>query len=205
MKKKSGIVYVMGNPAIPDMVKIGKTKNLTDRMRSLYSTGVPLPFRCVYAKQVEDMDYVEDKLHNAFASRRVNEKREFFRILEDELIHFFYLIPGIDCTPDKEVFESKEDEVAFEKASKLGERFNFSLVGLPSGTILYFLKNENITCKIISKTEVEFEGENHSLSSAGVIAIQQCGYKWNKIAGPKFWKFEGETMFDRRERLEDDS
>ena len=130
MKKKSGIVYVMGNPAIPDMVKIGKTKNLTDRMRSLYSTGVPLPFRCVYAKQVEDMDYVEDKLHNAFASRRVNEKREFFRILEDELIHFFDLIPGIDCTPDKEVFESKEDEVAFEKASKLGERFNCSLVGL---------------------------------------------------------------------------
>ena len=59
MKKKSGIVYVMGNPAIPDIVKIGKTKNLTDRMRSLYTTGVPLPFRCVYAKQVEDMDYVD--------------------------------------------------------------------------------------------------------------------------------------------------
>ena len=198
-----GIIYVLSNPSIPDLVKIGKTKNLSKRLSSLYTTGVPLPFKCIYAKEVEDMDYVEEKLHAAFNSSRINEKREFFKILEDELIHFFDLVPGKDVTPEKELFETKEDEVAFEKASRLGERFNFSSAGIKPGAILYFLKDEKITCEVVSKEEVNFRGENHSLSSAGVIAIQECGYKWTKIAGPRFWKYEGETVYDIRERIQE--
>ena len=201
---KKGNIYVLTNPAMPDLVKIGKTGNITQRISTLYSTGVPLPFKCIYAKEVEDMDYVEEKLHAAFGSRRINEKREFFKISEDELIHFFDLIPGKDVTPDKEVFETKEDKVAYERATRLGERFNFGLAGIKPGAILHFLKDENITCEVISKYEVEFRGENHSLSSAGVLAIHECGYKWSKIAGPRFWKYEGETVYDIRERLADD-
>ena len=197
-----GIIYVLTNPAMPDMVKIGKTTNLKQRLATLYNTSIPLPFKCIYAKEVQNIDYVEEKLHAAFGSSRVNEKREFFKILEDELIHFFDLIPGQDVTPEKETFETKEDKVAFEKASRLGERFNFGLVGIKSGSVLHFLKDESITYEVVSKTEVDFRGQNHSLSSAGVIAIQECGYKWNKIAGPRFWKFEGETVYDLRERLE---
>ena len=48
-----GIVYVLSNPAMPDIVKIGKTRDINQRLSSLYSTGVPLPFKCVYAKEVE--------------------------------------------------------------------------------------------------------------------------------------------------------
>ena len=84
-----GIVYVLSNPAMPDIVKIGKTKDINQRLSSLYSTGVPLPFKCVYAKEVENMGYAEEKLHAGLGSRRVNEKREFFKISEDELIHLF--------------------------------------------------------------------------------------------------------------------
>ena len=84
-----GIIYVLTNPAMPDLVKIGKTTNLEQRLSSLYSTGVPLPFECIYAKEVEDMDFVETKLHAAFDSKRLNNRREFFKILEEELIHFF--------------------------------------------------------------------------------------------------------------------
>ena len=42
----SNIVYVLTNPAMPGIVKIGKT-NRDDpqvRMNELYTTGVPLPF-----------------------------------------------------------------------------------------------------------------------------------------------------------------
>jgi len=42
------------------------------------------------------------------------------------------------------------------------------------------------------------------LSSAGVIAIQECGYKWNKIAGPRFWLYEGETCRSLRDKLDED-
>jgi len=148
------------------------------------------------------MDFAEEKLHAGLGSRRVNEKREFFKISEDELIHLFDLIPGKDVTPDKEIFETKEDKVAFEKASRLGERFNFGMVDIEIGSTLTFLKDENITCEVISNKEVKFQEKNHSLSSAGVIAIQRCGYKWEKIAGPRFWKYEGETVYEIRERME---
>ena len=199
-----GIVYVLTNPAMPDIVKIGKTKDINQRLTTLYTTGVPLPFKCIYAKEVADMDFAEEKLHAGLGSRRVNEKREFFKIQEDELIHLFDLISGKDVTPDKEIYESKEEKVAFERASRIGERFNFSMVGIEVGATLTFLKDETITCEVISNREVKFQGENHSLSSAGTIAIKMCGYDWNTVAGPKFWKYEGETVYAIRERIEND-
>ena len=43
-----GIVYVLTNPAMPGIVKIGKTHaSLGSRLSQLYSTGVPVPFECV--------------------------------------------------------------------------------------------------------------------------------------------------------------
>ena len=94
-----GIIYVLTNPAMPDLVKIGKTTNLDQRLSTLYSTGVPLPFKCIYAKEVEDIDYVESKLHAAFDSTRLNARREFFKILEEEFhpfawYHFCFTMDG---------------------------------------------------------------------------------------------------------------
>ena len=45
-----GSVYVLTNPAMPNMVKIGKTtRDVELRLADLYSTGVPLHFECEYA------------------------------------------------------------------------------------------------------------------------------------------------------------
>jgi hypothetical protein len=204
---KTGIIYVISNPAMPDMVKIGKTeRDLKERIRELSSsTGVPLAFECVVAKKVKDVDFAETKLHEAFASRRINPKREFFNIEQDELVSLFELLDGeyVSVVPDQ-IFESKEEKVAFEKQSKLGERFNFSLVGIPIGSILKFKKDENITCEVISNSKVKFRGETHSLSSAGILAIRECGYNWNRIAGPLFWLYEGETCRSIRDKLDED-
>mgnify|MGYP000984587532 CR=1 FL=1 len=46
---------------MPGLVKIGKTSNLESRVSSLYSSGVPLQFKCVYAKKVKDSSVVERK------------------------------------------------------------------------------------------------------------------------------------------------
>jgi hypothetical protein len=68
----SGIVYIISNPAMPGLVKVGKTINLEDRLKSLYSSGVPMPFRCVYAKEVDNYSEVERKLHQGLNSHREN-------------------------------------------------------------------------------------------------------------------------------------
>ena len=43
--KNYGIVYVLRNSAMPDLVKIGMTNrdSVETRLKELYSTGVPVP------------------------------------------------------------------------------------------------------------------------------------------------------------------
>ena len=54
-----GIVYVLVNEAFDSYIKIGKTNNLEQRLKQLDNTSVPLPFRCVFAIEVSDMDKIE--------------------------------------------------------------------------------------------------------------------------------------------------
>ena len=48
-----GIVYILSNPSLPGLVKIGQTVNLQQRLSNLFNTSVPTPFKCVYAKKVQ--------------------------------------------------------------------------------------------------------------------------------------------------------
>jgi hypothetical protein len=197
-----GIIYIISNPAIPGLVKIGKTVNLEKRMKQHFNSSVPLPFRCVYAKKVKNYSEVERKLHKGLKSHRENPNREFFRISEEEVINFLELVDGEDVTPRKDQFEDKEDEIAFENATRVGQRFNFEMVGIPIGSSLNFLRDENVVCIVKTPTRVEFEGEDHSLSSAALIATNRMGFNWKSIAGPLNWKFDGEVLDNRRARLE---
>ena len=48
------IVYALTNAAMPGIVKIGMTDrdDVRRRMSDLYTTGVPLPFDCVVAREI---------------------------------------------------------------------------------------------------------------------------------------------------------
>ena len=68
------------------------------------------------------------------------------------------------------------------------------MVSIPIGSTLNFLRDEDVVCTVKSRTRVEFEGEDHSLSSAALIATNRMGFNWKTIAGPLNWKFEGEVL-----------
>lgn len=90
------IVYVLTNPTMPGLIKIGRTTNLEQRVKSLSSdTGVPLPFEVFYACSVRDADEVERALHNAFGDHRINPKREFFEI-DPERVYPVLKLVGIE-------------------------------------------------------------------------------------------------------------
>ena len=97
------IVYVLTNPAMPGIVKIGVTsrQNPSVRMNELYTTGVPLPFECVAALEVGDDSAgdIETALHTAFAPQRVNPAREFFEIEPYQVEALLRVLPGRDVTP----------------------------------------------------------------------------------------------------------
>lgn len=76
-----GYVYILTNPAMPGLIKIGKTRlSPTDRAAQLHTTGVPRGFQVEYACHTPDPEAVEQAMHVAFGPRRVNDRREFFEI-----------------------------------------------------------------------------------------------------------------------------
>ena len=65
----AGIIYVLTNEGMPGLAKVGQTKNLLERVRTLSRpSGCQLPFEVRCAVKVEDADKVEAGLHKSFAS-----------------------------------------------------------------------------------------------------------------------------------------
>ena len=198
----SNIVYVLTNPSIPDIVKIGMTTDLTTRMRSLYNSSVPVPFECYFACTVNDMSFVEKQLHDGFDDFRVNPRREFFRIDPERVVSILKMVMIEDVTPKEDIVEDEIDQRSLDKEKKVRGRFNFDMIGVPVGSILTFVKDPTITSTVVDKHKIKFEDEIHSLSSSTLKIVHRMGYTWSQVSGPTYWMYEGETLTERRSRME---
>jgi T5orf172 domain len=76
----SGHIYILLNPAIRDMLKIGMTTRMPEeRARELsQGTSVPAPFVVAYSEEVPDCLAAETLIHARLAKYRVHHAREFF-------------------------------------------------------------------------------------------------------------------------------
>ena len=164
-----GIVYVLKNPAFPNLVKIGITTRdqVSIRMAELYTTGVPLPFKCVFAGKVDNPKKIEGALHHAFTNSRVNPSREFFDIDESQAIAILRLLINEEVTPMVSDELEKVDEVS-KNASKKYTRSkrppqNFVEMGIEIGEVIT-TADGLITCIIAEEKKVEYDGEIMSLT-----------------------------------------
>ena len=195
-------VYVLTNPAFEDYVKVGRTTNLEQRLRSLDNTSVPLPFRCVYAVEVDDEAQVERLVHQVFADHRTRTTREFFEIDPQRVIAALKLTRGRDVTPKGDIAEDDEGVKALEKATRKPRKvYKFSDAGLKFGDIIKYANNAEITAQIVSEKKVLFEGEETSLSKSALTLLQRDGYTWQTVNGWQYWMFEEETISERLERI----
>ena len=196
------IIYILINEAMPGYVKIGKTStSLEQRIKELSgSTSVPLPFTCFYACIVKDMAFVEHQLHDAFDNNRINPKREFFKIAPERVVAALKLAEIENITPKKDIVENKEDQQALNEARERRAPFRFSMVDIPPGSEISFSRDENIKAKVIDDRFIELNGEKTRISNA---AQRLLGVEW-PAQGPLYWMYEGETLDERRQRLEDE-
>lgn len=78
----AGFIYVMVNPAMPGLAKVGKTTRSTSERASELSsaTGVPTPFLVVFEQPVANCHAAESWIHAELESRghRHSSNREFF-------------------------------------------------------------------------------------------------------------------------------
>lgn len=203
-KDGEGIVYLLTNEAMPGYVKIGKTTTSVEQriLELSRSSAVPLPFECYYAARVRDMSKVEEACHDAFGGHRINPRREFFSIAPERVVAILKLLALEEVTPSRNAgVEFKEDAIAIDIARKKRAAFNFTMVNIPAGAELRFIRNESITCSVASdQKHVEFGGETLSLSAAAQKALRS---KW-QVQGPAYWTYGGEILDELRTRLEEE-
>lgn len=195
------IVYILTNEAMSGYIKIGRTStSVEQRMQELYKTPVPLPFECFYAGKVNNAIEVERALHDAFADNRVSPNREFFQIAPERVVAVLKLLTIEEVTPGRAYVETKEDEIALDKARTQSSIFNFEMVKIPVGAVLNLARNKEITCQVVDKRWVNYQGEETSLTAAAQKAL---GIN-RPLQGPLYWEYEGELLTERRKRMEEE-
>lgn len=79
-------MYALSNPAMPGLIKIGKTcRSTVSRINELFQTGVPLPFVVEFEIASPDCLDLERRIHSELVACRVNDGREFFAVGVDEV------------------------------------------------------------------------------------------------------------------------
>ncbi len=205
--EQEGIVYVLTNPAMPGLVKIGKTiqGSTEERMSTLYNSSVPVPFECQFAAKVPNVNETEVALHQAFSPNRINPRREFFDIEPDQAIVFLKLIALEDVTPQirVEVDEGVDESSKHAREQMIRRRpsLNFLEMRIPIGATLISIDNgEEAT--VIDKRRILFREEHSSLTRA-TREILDIEYS---VAPTPHWTYEGKLLseiYDETYRLED--
>ncbi len=200
----TGIVYILSNVAMPGYLKIGQTsgdspEDVVRRMGELYrATGVPRPFNCEYAAVVADPHEVEQKLLYGLGDFRVNPNREFLEGIDPIRVKKLLQLSAIieEVTPG-ETGVGYAEPATHDKPPK-AERFTFQMVGIPVGETLEWADDPEKKCRVLDgRTHVEYEGDTYSLYP---LSAHLKG--WSNAQGSKYWLYEGETLQERRNRLE---
>ncbi len=191
------IVYVLTNPAMPNLVKIGKTtrSDVMARMNELYSSGVPYPFECAYAVEVDNCSTVEKALHIAFDPYRGNHKREFFSIAPEQAIVILKLLGSKDVTPlvneDLNINVSDAERESAKKA-KRSPNINFTEMGIPIGSMLVFAGDEDVEVTVVSDRKVSYNNEDVFLSR---VTRELLELDYN-VQPTKYWTTDGRNLRD---------
>ncbi len=189
-KNGANIVYALTNPAMPDLVKIGKTtrRDPQSRIKELSSTSsVPAAFECAMAIDLthKRAGPVEKALHTAFAPYRAPQG-EFFNIEPRQVVAILEILEGKDVTPslDKE-FSSLDKEFSKERAAVL----EFYKMNIDDGEVLELAQDNNVQVTVAGNKTVRLEGKEMSLSKATRI-VRGLGKK----SSPKprhYWEHKG--------------
>jgi hypothetical protein len=110
-EKQVGYVYILTNPSFrEDWIKIGKTTNMEERLRTLYNTSLPLPFEPFATLKTVKYNEAEKLVHHyieRFTNLRIEKKREFFNVKPEVALEIFREVATLlDDAVIEEVYQS---------------------------------------------------------------------------------------------------
>jgi hypothetical protein len=203
-------VYILTNPAMPGIVKIGMTRasDAGERIAALgRSSAVPLPFDCVFACNVPDARRVEQALHLAFAPDRINPSREFFRTKPSQVVAILELLhQGKVVTAQVEAqAEAETDPEALESAAKdkrkMRPKIDYLQIGLKVGDVITF-RDGVTTATITGPHTVSYKDEESSLQRVSLQLMPEIVGRG--VASKLYWSFNGQSLADLYEEFHGD-
>ena len=191
-----GFIYIMTNPALKDMVKIGFATDVETRRKQLSTTALPYEYE-TYATYDTSGNLEDKKLHkmidNLNPDLRVSSNREFFVLSPQEAFELLEAIATISGTKDK----LKKVKVPDAKKQKVRRPpVNFAKCNIPIGAELAFIEDPSIVVTVVSERKVQYNNEITSLSA---ISDSIKGYS---TPGPAFFTYNGKRVSEIAEETQ---
>ena len=177
-----GYIYIMTNPALKDMVKIGYSKDVEKRRKELSTTALPFEYE-IYATYETNGKLEDKKLHDLIdklnPELRVSSNREFYMMTPEDAFGLLEAIKYISGTSN-ELEKWKEDPTINPTKTKRPP-INFSKCGIPVGAELVYVDDPGVKVVVESDRKVIYNNEITSLSAVagrlkGLNAVQGSSY-----------------------------
>ena len=187
-----GYIYIMTNPCLQNMVKIGYAKDVESRRKQLSTTALPYDYE-IYATYETSGNLEDKKLHKLIdqlnPDLRVSKSREFFVMSPEDAYELLEAIAVISGSQDKlkKIDEKKKSDVQL-KARK--PAVNFMKCNIPIGAELVYIDDPSVVAIVIDEHKVQY---NNELTSLSAIAKMLKGYS---VAGPSMFTYEGKLICD---------
>ena len=166
-----GYIYIMTNPALKDMVKIGYATDVESRRKQLSTTALPYEYE-IYATYETSGKLEDKKLHkmidNLNPDLRISKNREFF-ILSPE-----------------DAYEVKTVPAKKQKTKR--PPVNFFKCNISVGAELVFSEDPSVVAVVVDERKVQYKDEITSLSA---ISDRIKGYS---TSGPSLFTYKGKTI-----------
>jgi hypothetical protein len=111
----SEFVFILTNPSIPDVIKIGTTSSLNRLFDSLNNSNIPTPFKCYFVCMVEDMEFTVQKIYDGFSDYRINTKEDLFKIDPERVVSILQLVMIDEVIPDRIIYRQSISKSIKEK------------------------------------------------------------------------------------------
>lgn len=188
-----GYIYIMTNPCLHNMVKIGYATDVEVRRQQLSTTALPFEYE-VYATY-ETSGKLEDKqLHklidNLNPDLRVSKNREFFIMKPEDAYSLLEAIAIISGSQSKlKRVNQKEEEPAKAIAKAKRPHVSFSKCGIPIGAELIYVEDSNVKAIVVDERKVQYNDEITSLSAIvkGIKGLISA-------AGPSYFTYNGKLV-----------
>ena len=193
-----GYIYIMTNPALKDMVKIGYAADVEVRRQQLSTTALPYEYE-VYATYETSGSLEDKKLHklidNLNPDLRVSKNREFFIMTPEDAYELLEAIAIISNSLNKlkKVKQKKIPEIQSTRKPPI----DFFKCGFKVGDKFVCTEDSSIVVEVQSAHKVLYNNELVSLTS-----IMKKLKNVETIAGPSYFTFNGKPIVEIANRTQ---